>query len=163
MPSWRAGRKMGGAEIVILVTGVALHRRYSEANRAASNVHAVRMRVIALTRVIAFGMAIHAARMSQHRDEGGKQGAIVAGRSRARGLRSRSDYGMPQPRRGSQAGQYQTPKSEIQMLHAASDRRIGNLRIRLPVAANIALAIAGAAHGTPGSPIPPDFSWLSTM
>lgn len=47
--------------------------------------------------------------------------------------------------------------------HTASERRMGSRRIRFPVAANNAFAIAGAAHGTPGSPIPPDFSLLSTM
>src|SRR5438105_3499766 len=39
---------------------------------------------------------------------------------------------------------------------------VGSRRIRLPVAANTALQMAGAAQGTPGSPIPPDFSVLST-
>ena len=34
---------------------------------------------------------------------------------------------------------------------------MGNRRIRFPVTANTAFAIAGAAHGTPGSPMPPDF------
>src|SRR5678815_4926572 len=47
--------------------------------------------------------------------------------------------------------------------HTASVKRMGRRRIRFPVTANRALAMAGAAQGTPGSPIPPDFSSLSTM
>lgn len=38
----------------------------------------------------------------------------------------------------------------------------GRLRTRLPVAAKIALATAGAMGGTAGSPAPPDFSRLGT-
>ena len=41
--------------------------------------------------------------------------------------------------------------------------RMGRRRTRFPVTANRALAMAGAAQGTPGSPMPPDFSLLSTM
>src|SRR3989442_1204706 len=40
---------------------------------------------------------------------------------------------------------------------------IGSLRIRLPVAANIALQTAGAMGGVPGSPTPPGASLLGTM
>ena len=39
----------------------------------------------------------------------------------------------------------------------------GSLRMRLPVAANIAFATAGAIGGVPGSPIPPGASRLGTM
>lgn len=42
-------------------------------------------------------------------------------------------------------------------------RRIGSLRIRLPVAAKIALANAGARGGTPGSPTPPGSELDGTM
>lgn len=45
----------------------------------------------------------------------------------------------------------------------ASLIRMGNFRIRFPVAAKIALHTAGAVHGTPGSPMPPDFSLFFTM
>jgi hypothetical protein len=47
-------------------------------------------------------------------------------------------------------------------VQTASLMRMGSLRTRLPVAAKIALATAGAAHGTPGSPMPPGFSSLRT-
>ena len=39
----------------------------------------------------------------------------------------------------------------------------GSLRMRLPVAANIAFATAGAIGGVPGSPIPPGASVLGTI
>ena len=51
----------------------------------------------------------------------------------------------------------------VRSLHTASVNRMGRRRTRFPVTANSALAMAGAAHGTPGSPMPPDFSLLSTM
>ena len=35
---------------------------------------------------------------------------------------------------------------------------MGSLRIRFPVAANTALATAGASGGTPGSPMPPGWT-----
>ena len=44
-----------------------------------------------------------------------------------------------------------------------SSGRIGSRRSRLPVAAKIALATAGATGGTPGSPTPPILSVVSTM
>src|SRR6516164_2154646 len=40
---------------------------------------------------------------------------------------------------------------------------IGSLRIRFPVAANTALATAGARGGTPVSPMPPGSRLLGTM
>src|SRR5215472_1045234 len=40
---------------------------------------------------------------------------------------------------------------------------IGSLRIRFPVAANTALATAGARGGTPVSPMPPGSALLGTM
>ena len=46
---------------------------------------------------------------------------------------------------------------------ARSLARIGKRRMRLPVAAKIALVRAGAAGGTPGSPTPVGFSSLGTM
>src|SRR2546425_3230968 len=47
--------------------------------------------------------------------------------------------------------------------YARSLARIGNRRMRLPVAAKIALARAGATGGTPGSPTPVGLSLLGTM
>jgi hypothetical protein len=47
--------------------------------------------------------------------------------------------------------------------HTASLMRIGSLRMRLPLAAKMAFATAGAAGGTPGSPTPVGCSMLGTM
>src|SRR5438128_1315814 len=47
-------------------------------------------------------------------------------------------------------------------LERAASPVIGSERIRLPVAAKIALHSAGAMGGTPGSPTPPNgMSWLA--
>src|SRR5258708_3204500 len=46
---------------------------------------------------------------------------------------------------------------------AKSSARIGNLRMRLPVAAKIALHSAGTTGGTESSPEPVGFSVLGTM
>ena len=47
--------------------------------------------------------------------------------------------------------------------YARSSARMGNRRIGLPVAAEIALHTAGAIGGVPGSPTPPGGSLLGTM
>src|SRR5438105_15353246 len=88
--------------------------------------------------------------MSGAREAQARQGAAMRNEAQARqgaAMRNASPAG----------------RNKKEEFHTASDKRIGNRRTRLPVAANNALAIAGAAQGTPGSPIPPDFSLLSTM
>ena len=45
----------------------------------------------------------------------------------------------------------------------SSSGSIGSLRIRLPVAAKMALVSAGASPEVPGSPMPPGASLLATM
>jgi hypothetical protein len=52
---------------------------------------------------------------------------------------------------------------EADQLERKSAVRIGSRRMRFPVAAKMALATAGAAAGTPGSPQPPGGSTLGTM
>jgi len=46
---------------------------------------------------------------------------------------------------------------------SAQDNRNGSVRSRFPVAANTALATAGAMGGVPVSPMPPGFSELATI
>src|SRR6267143_2534150 len=46
--------------------------------------------------------------------------------------------------------------------YAISSARMGRRRILFPVAAKIALHIAGATTGNPGSPMPVGSSWLMT-
>ena len=53
---------------------------------------------------------------------------------------------------------HRTPKT-----YAILTRPIGSRRIRFPVAAKIAFAIAGATGGTPGSPTPVGGSLLGMM
>jgi hypothetical protein len=55
---------------MVLMTGTALNRIDSVSVGAASDLHRVLMAVISLTRKIAGGMAIHAARMMQYRNDG---------------------------------------------------------------------------------------------
>ena len=163
VPTRRPRRKMCRAEVVILMAGAAFYRRHTEPHWPTPYVHGVPMRVISLSRIVTLGMTIHAARMPQYRNESREQRSIVARRSRGRIRRARCGYRMPKPNRSGHTAQQHTPKNQVQMLHTASDIRMGNFRIRFPVTANTAFAIAGAAQGTPGSPMPPDFSWLSTM
>src|ERR1700741_3023980 len=166
----RPRRQMRAGEIVVLVTRAARSRRHPMAVGAAAHVHRVRMTVVALPREVAGRMTVHTARIPQDRYEGGEQGAVSSrwscsnGRSRGRIFR-RADPARAW-HRSYQDRNRATDSADWQpewMLHTASIIRIGSVRIRFPVAANIALAIAGAVHGTPGSPIPPDFSLFSTM
>jgi len=54
-------------------------------------------------------------------------------------------------------------KEVLQEVVLSSSVRIGNLRMRLPVPAKMALHTAGASGGTPGSPAPPAGALLGTM
>jgi hypothetical protein len=51
----------------------------------------------------------------------------------------------------------------VKSAYTKSAALIGRLRTRLPVAAKTALVTAGTIDGVVASPIPPGFSWLSTM
>ncbi len=80
MPVRRARRRVDAGRVVILMTGAAFDRVHTVAVGAAANVHGVRMAVIALTRKISAGVAIHAARMAQYR----RQSLRSSGRARRR-------------------------------------------------------------------------------
>src|SRR5712691_9476236 len=149
---------MRAREIVIPMAGTAFFRRHSEAGWTSSHIHRVRMHVIPLPRIISFRMAIHAAWMPQYRNKCREERSIVAG-GRGRMRRGRGlgcNRGTRNPQRSSEGRQNETSHEPMHARHTASVIRMGNLRIRLPVAAKIAFAIAGAAQGTPGSPTPPD-------
>src|ERR1039457_1240977 len=150
------------------MTGAAFLCSHSESDGTAAHVHGMRMPVVALVRVVSLRMAVHAARMPQHGNERSEQRSIIAGNRRfGIGYRFRYRYSTRKTQRSCDDGQGQTHQSETdyspRALHTASVIRIGKRRIRFPVTAKIALAIAGAAQGTPGSPIPPAFSLFSTM
>ena len=72
--------------------------------------------------------------------------AIIAAPSHRRAARSKFETGT-------------SDKTPVLAHHALSWLRIGSERMRRPVAAKIALVMAGATGGTPGSPTPPS-GWL---
>ena len=161
---------MRARKIVLLMTGVTFFRSHSKPHWAAPYVHGVRMPVITLPGIISLRMAVHAARVAQHGNKCSEQRSVAAGVGCSNfflGWRFRCGYRTRKPQRSGDAEHDQARqrrlKYEMQALHTASVRRMGNRRIRFPVTANTAFAMAGAAHGTPGSPIPPAFSLLSTM
>lgn len=78
-PAGSAGGKVRAREIVILMAGTAFFRSDSKAGGAAANVHGVRMPVIALAGKISLGMAVHAARASQDRNESEEDRSIFLG------------------------------------------------------------------------------------
>src|ERR1700674_160763 len=73
---------MLAGKIVILMAGAAFFRREAVTIGTAADVHGVRVAVIALPGKISFRVAVHAARMVQHGDEGGEEGAIAGGGAR---------------------------------------------------------------------------------
>ena len=155
---------------MILVACAAFFRSHSESDRTAPYVHGVRMPVIALPRIISLRMAVHAARVPQYRNKRGEERSIVtrsSGSIFGRVQPFRRGRGMREPECSGEAQHNQARQTksnhDVQALHTASVSRMGNRRIRFPVTANTAFAMAGAAHGTPGSPIPPGFSLFSTM
>lgn len=76
---------MRSSKVVVLMAGAALFRGYTHAANAAADVHSVRMAAITLAWIVSSGMAIDAARVTQHRDERresrGVAGFIVGGNS----------------------------------------------------------------------------------
>jgi len=168
-PVGSARRQMRARKVVVLMTGAALFRRNSVTAGAAPHVHRMRMTIVSLPREVSLGMAVHASRVSQHRDKCGKESSIALRRrcrSILRGWRRRHGERQPEPAAendNTDEGGDRTGDGVRRSFHTASVKRMGRRRIRFPVTANRALAMAGAAQGTPGSPIPPDFSSLSTM
>src|SRR5258708_7506441 len=99
MPGRRTGRQMGVPKIMILVAGAALYRGHAESGRTAANIHGMAMTVVALARIVALGMAVHAARVAQNGDESNKKRSIVVGgRIRVRRVRRlRCNHGTRKP------------------------------------------------------------------
>jgi hypothetical protein len=68
-------------EIVILVTGPASDSIYALPVWSTANLHRVTMTIVSLTRKISIGVAIHTARMTEHRhncfESGSGAGSIV--------------------------------------------------------------------------------------
>jgi hypothetical protein len=70
---------MCAIEIVILMAGAAFFGSNAHTCGTAPDVHGVPVAVVALTRIITFGVAIHAAGMTQDGNECDKERAVVAG------------------------------------------------------------------------------------
>ena len=61
---------MRSRKVMVLVTGAALNRIQSLPIGSASYLHRMLMAIVSLPREVSGGMAIHAARMAQHRNDG---------------------------------------------------------------------------------------------
>jgi len=162
---------MGTVKIAVLMTGAAFFRGHAVTLSATPYIHGMGVSIIALPGKVSRRMAVHTSRVPQDGDERREErsvsicrrgsGAILRWWFCCRNGMDETHYNADGENR-SRAGEVWSDRPK-EALHTASDRRMGNRWTRFPVAANRALAIAGAAQGTPGSPIPPDFSLLSTM
>jgi len=74
VPVGSARGRVQSAEVMVLVTGAASHDAFSRAVQSAVNLHRVRMAVVSLPGIIAFGMAVHTTRMMQDRNKRFKRG-----------------------------------------------------------------------------------------
>src|ERR1700681_4400783 len=72
MPVRRSRRHMPPFEVVVLVAGATFHSDEAVSVVTTSHIHCVPVAVIPLARKISLGMAIHTARMMEHRDHGFK-------------------------------------------------------------------------------------------
>ena len=68
MPVRRSGRHMFARKIMVLMAAAASHTGNTLAIEAAPDVHGVPVQVVSLPGKVSTGMAIHAARMAEHRD-----------------------------------------------------------------------------------------------
>src|SRR5207245_5090786 len=135
---------------------------------AAHDAHRVGLSIVELQGSLSRDVAVLAAGVLEHGPHRFERGQAFFLRHRRRARRRDGQ----ERRRGGQGGRGGNRSAHIwvvadglhggppDVVHAS---RNGSWRSRLPVAANIALATAGATGGTPGSPIPPAFSALETM
>jgi hypothetical protein len=68
-------------KVMVLVTGAALNRIQPLPIWSAPHLHRVLMAVVSLAREVSRGVAIHAARMAQHRNDGLKSSSTSLARS----------------------------------------------------------------------------------
>jgi hypothetical protein len=71
---------MRARKVMVLVTGAALNRIQSLPFGSASYLHRVLMTIVALAREVSRRVAIHAARMAQHRNNGLKSSRAIVTR-----------------------------------------------------------------------------------
>src|SRR5215469_9149107 len=161
MPVRRSRRDMQAFKIVVLMTTAALERDDAVAFRATADVHGVPVTIVALPRKVSARVAVHAARMLQHRENGLKcrHGRNIIALFRSDGI---------SPNHQIEGENYQ---------HAQEDQRIfarhhlpsllllataaltrsavkGTSRKRMPVASKMALPIAAGTTVIAVSPAP---------
>src|SRR5712691_10718486 len=119
----------------------------------------VRVQIITLRRLTVHRMAVHAARTLDHLgrldEQSHRTRALVADIREGRGWLERHDLGSRRPNGGgSEKGNGQAAFRRVR--HDLSKAvSIGSVRMRLPVAAKIALVTAGATAAVGASPMPP--------
>ncbi len=79
MPISRAWRGVHASQIVVLMTSAALNRIHSLSVGPAPDLHGVLMAVISLARKVSYRVAVHAAGMTQHGNNGFEGGSARAG------------------------------------------------------------------------------------
>src|SRR5262249_10249136 len=84
-----------------------------------------------------------------------RRGRVDGGSPRALGRAPRRAQGARRAREASALSDGAVSAAPASSAHALSWSRMGSCRMRFPVAAKIALQIAGGTGGTPGSPTPP--------
>jgi hypothetical protein len=186
-------RHVGARKIRVLMTSVAGHPINAATGRPALDVLGVHMAIVALQWSIARRMTILAARRNENRISAlecrarrhvvGRAGMGYRGPGISDGSEPEPRYGGKcrffRPRNKKRAGEsHQQKCSENNpfcfirhlrtlVVNRYAERKssalIGSRRTRFPVAAKIALAIAGATGGTPGSPTPVGCSVLGTI
>src|SRR5437764_12965045 len=92
-----SGRHMRAGEIRLLMARAALLHSHTVAIGAAPHVHGVLMAVVSLPREVTLRMTIHAARVTQDRDERGEQGSIATCRHRSNCRRCRLTFRRADP------------------------------------------------------------------
>jgi hypothetical protein len=65
-------------KVMVLVTGAALNRINALPIRSAPHLHRMPVAVVSLARKVSGGVAIHAARMAQYRNDGLKRSSCIS-------------------------------------------------------------------------------------
>ncbi len=86
---------MAAWEVVILVAGAAFHRGYAVPIRTTAHIHGVPVIVVALAGKISAGMAVHAARVVEHRQHSFECGCCAGVITRRRAVNVRDIAAMP--------------------------------------------------------------------
>jgi len=155
-----------------LMTGTAFLRSHAVTFRPTPDVHFVRMPVVTLTRKVSVRVTVHTARMPQDGNKSCEERSLIAGGSAGRTLWIwSSGSGLFLQRllnaRARVLRRETRPTAPCERVCASASYglRQTNWQPADPLSShsNTAFAIAGAAHGTPGSPIPPAFSLFSTI